>query len=346
MSEYNYMNRSFLVKSHFTPEQALDHLKERAPLYSPRASTEFKNALRMATLESLKVKIKYAPIYHVFTKGEYSWTETGYKNIGNAYVGNIRVGIDHIKRSAQSLNLTIDKSDDTGFWLLHLDSYQKDDGDVLQPITNEKALSLPLLYPMLSSNAMVQELHTETKKAHRGEYNISDLEILLALVPVACFQFEFNGQIYHWSFNLYSGKMDVSDVDVAPVIESTYQKCKKVRKIATITQIAVIAAFILDLILIIVKTATNSFAGATDMPSMIIFWILSAIVPALLIFLPFKKQQKDWENLSDEYAYDDTHIANNGKLRLKAILSLSLYMIQIIVPAALAIFISLVALSF
>lgn len=222
MSEYNYMNRSFLVKSHFTPEQALAHLKERAPLYSPRASTEFKNALSTATLESLKVQIKYAPIYHAFTKGEYSWTETTYKNVGNAYVGNVTVGIDHSKRSAQTLNLTINKSDEHGFWFLHLDSYQKDDGNVLQAITNEKALSLPLLYPMLSSNAMVQALHTETKKAHQGEYHISDLEILLALVPVACFQFEFNGQTYHWSFNLYSDKMDVSDVDVAPAIESAY----------------------------------------------------------------------------------------------------------------------------
>lgn len=82
------------------------------------------------------------------------------------------------------------------------------------------------------------------------------------------------------------------------------------------------------------------------MPSMIMFWILSAILPALLIFLPFKKQQAEWENLSDEYSYDDKYIDNNGKFRLKAILSLSFYMIQIIVPAAFAIFISIVALSF
>ncbi len=316
----NYMNGCFTVKQSIELKTGWATAQLFVDTMETRASEAFRTRVSKLRFEEVTAKIRYAPVYRVFTKGAYNWTETVYHDASNPLIGNFTVSTEEGRSKRQNLDFSVDKSMNYGIFL-RLTSYMEGSTDILEPVPYEKASSLPLLYPMLSQDGMVKEIRKELDKTHKGNYELSDLSIYMFLIPIGEYKFMHNGEEYVFRINLYDKKSDVMRVETAPHIHESYGKIEKIHK----------ASFFGKIVLAVLYGLTFLIALLRDSDSMFMV-VFGCILCGLLCFLPWKKQKETWEDLSENYEWDDDYIGDNGKYTKKGWMYVLFAIAQIVVP--------------
>lgn len=341
-NERNLMNLSYVLQRFITPEKALERVQKSVADLATRASAEFKSTLQKATVNELSPVVKYLPVYHLNTSGSYEWSETSYHTAGNALIGDVLFTTEQTKSKNASSSFIVDKSSSYGIFV-NAQSYKEDNRKIFSKIENEQALNLPVFYPLLTVKEMANEITRNANKKHKGSYSLSDLSILLVMVPVMQFTFVFEGQKYLFYVNLYSGEADTLDVDTAPAIEAKFAKLEKLHNIFKFAKYGLLGLMVFDFILAIIIKGGE--LGGVDKASYIVVWVLLSVISGLLIFLPRKKQLDTWETLEDEYTFDDSFIKDNGQLRFKAIVHIGVDVIQVAVTFFFVFFITVMSLQ-
>lgn len=255
MSETVIPNKAFCVARQYSDEVALQALKEYIKIHATRASDGFRQSFFAADLAELKPTIYYAPSYQIYTDGTYEWQERTYQNIGNAWTGDLEIGIDHDKSTDKELSFSYaskkimkDALKKPLSWIDPL-SWTKDKRNILQPIDIQELDHFPLLYNCATVQDIADEIHRRAQMAHEGSYNVNDLSIALVLLPVVEFTFQYEGQPYCLYVNLHNGTPDWTDTDTSPAIEKSFEKMEKFEKCSKWIKIASIAVLVFDFIL-------------------------------------------------------------------------------------------------
>ena len=306
---------SLMVDQLVTQEQALAKLKKDIEQNATRASSGFREHMKRATLRELDPVIKYAPIYHVQTKGSFD------------------------KNAKKDLNFIVDKNHKSGMIAISK-SYTEDKRKVIKQIDNQEALKLPVLTPLLTLKNMADEISQNASQNHKGTYSLSDISIVLVLVPIVKFTFIHDGVDYDFLVNLYDGHTDAETLpitDTDPAIEGTFNKLEKAHKWMNFTKIGMLAVLAIDLIIAIIK---GDNLNGTDIGSCIFLWVLITGSMFLLMWLPRKRQKNTWTELKDDYWFDDRYIKDNGKITIRTWIHLIGYALPIVIPAFWVIFIT------
>ncbi len=315
-NDRNLMNACFKIQPFYSFEDVLTNIKSQINSPDTRASNEFKRALSSASSSSLNPQVEYAPVYRVFTKGAFTWTDGGFNSAPTT------------RTRSQDLDIYIDDTLNQGV-LLALPSFQDDKRKIYQEIKNDEVFKLKTLFPLYNTSQMAREINERLKTIHKGSYNLSDISILLMLVPVAKFSFIFNGEEYVFYGNLYDGEVDAFDIDVPHEVVNSYEKLDKIHKYSRLGKIGELCALALSFIL------TVFFAN--DKGSSIFGWIMFSAVPVALLIFPRHKMDEKWTDISRYYKYSDAYIKNDGKFTMKALLYIGFNALQLLV-ALIAVF--------
>lgn len=335
-SEKDFISAAYKVKERITKEQALQNLRRDVEQANPRGDVVFKSFFT-SSKSVVKTKLLYAPVYHAFTEGRYSWETTRVENFGNALIGNNYQTVRNTKTLDDKSHFVIHKNElaDGGKVMLYLTTYQKDLSNALINIEIDEVFRLPLLTPLLKRNTVFNELSTLVSRAHKGEYKASELAFMLVLVPILEVEYIFMSKKYLFYVNLYDGETDTLDVPTDSKIENTARRIKKANKIFKIIKLCMLCLVSLDFIIEIIKSV--SLTKDTSPP-----WTLGflLVLMAIVIFVPRKALNNATLNITTKYHYMDDYITDRGNLSFKSILYLIAQIVQILLcgfPSLLAI---------
>lgn len=327
----NFLNATFKVKERITKEQAWENIKRDVELNCDRGDGMFKSFISTASLA--KNRILYAPVYHAFVKGKYSWKSTEVENVGNAFIGNIFLTTERTNSVENDSHYIIDKNDvaDGGKLILDMYSYQKNFSNAVIDITVDEAFKLPLLTPFLTDKVVFAELAKRISREHKGKFDPSNLMIALVLVPILEVEYIFMSQKYIFYVDMYSGKTDTFDVPTSANIVDTAKKLEKINKISNIIKLCIMGISVLALIVETIKCLCK----ADNLMGGMIFFL---IINSLLIFVPKKYLDRTASKIANTYDYSDEYITDKGWLSFKSLIYVGVQILQLLLCLIITVF--------
>ena len=334
----DFVDCIFKVKTRYTNEQAFVRLKEDVEEMQPRGDWMFKDFF-YKNISKAKTRLVYAPIYHVFTEGEFYWKENKTINVGNSFVGNVYHTFQESKHMNDNSHFVVHRNEIVygGKAILDWCSYQDHIKSALECINGNELSSVPLHTSLLTEKQIITEVAERLSDNHIGKYNASGLSIMLVLLPVLEIEYTFFSNTYMFYVNMYSGVTDVWEVPIDRRIEKTAQRTFKAEKFFKIFKTVLCCTFIFDLILGLFKNPNEN--------GFFYFELIATLVCAGIMFFPRNDQLGTAKEIKKTYEDSDKYIKNNGKITFKLFMHFAGLVIQTLIITAVGFFITVGAIS-